>query len=61
MKAILLARVSSKKQEDGQSIPAQEHRLREYAAFPFSNTDVMLPRFFLMDLSELNKFLRSST
>jgi site-specific DNA recombinase len=32
MKAILLARVSSKEQEDGQSIPAQERRLREYAA-----------------------------
>lgn len=31
MKAILLARVSSKEQEDGQSIPAQERRLREYA------------------------------
>jgi DNA invertase Pin-like site-specific DNA recombinase len=31
MKAILLARVSSKEQEEGQSIPAQEHRLREYA------------------------------
>lgn len=32
MKAILLARVSSKEQENGQSIPAQERRLREYAA-----------------------------
>jgi len=31
MKALLLARVSSKEQEDGQSIPAQERRLREYA------------------------------
>lgn len=31
MKAILLARVSSKEQEEGQSIPAQECRLREYA------------------------------
>ncbi len=31
MKAILLARVSSREQEDGQSIPAQERRLREYA------------------------------
>lgn len=31
MKAILLARVSSKEQEEGQSIPAQERRLREYA------------------------------
>ncbi|MES2199108.1 MAG: recombinase family protein, partial [Chlamydiota bacterium] len=31
MKAILLARVSSKEQEDGQSIPAQERRLREYS------------------------------
>ncbi len=30
MKAILLARVSSKEQEEGQSIPAQERRLREY-------------------------------
>jgi site-specific DNA recombinase len=31
MKSILLARVSSKEQEDGQSIPAQTTRLREYA------------------------------
>ncbi len=31
MKAILLARVSSKEQEEGQSIPAQERRLKEYA------------------------------
>lgn len=31
MKAILLARVSSKEQEEGQSIPAQERRLREYS------------------------------
>ncbi len=31
MKAILLARVSSKEQEDGQSIPAQIRRLTEYA------------------------------
>ena len=31
MKAILLARVSSKEQEEGQSIPAQERRLQEYA------------------------------
>jgi site-specific DNA recombinase len=31
MKAILLARVSSKEQEEGQSIPAQERRLREHA------------------------------
>ena len=31
MKALLLARVSSKEQEEGQSIPAQERRLREYA------------------------------
>lgn len=31
MKAILLARVSSKEQDEGQSIPAQERRLREYA------------------------------
>lgn len=31
MKAIILARVSSKEQEDGQSIPAQVRRLREYA------------------------------
>lgn len=31
MKAILLARVSSREQEEGQSIPAQENRLREYA------------------------------
>ncbi len=31
MKAILLARVSSKEQEDGQSIPAQERRLLDYA------------------------------
>lgn len=31
MKTILLARVSSKEQEDGQSIPAQTRRLREYA------------------------------
>jgi DNA invertase Pin-like site-specific DNA recombinase len=30
MKALLLARVSSKEQEEGQSIPAQERRLREY-------------------------------
>ena len=29
MKALLLARVSSKEQEEGQSIPAQERRLRE--------------------------------
>lgn len=32
MKAILFARVSSRDQEEGQSIPAQERRLREYAA-----------------------------
>lgn len=31
MKAILFARVSSRDQEEGQSIPAQERRLREYA------------------------------
>ena len=31
MKAILLARVSSKEQEEGQSIPAQVRRLTEYA------------------------------
>jgi DNA invertase Pin-like site-specific DNA recombinase len=31
MKTILLARVSRKEQEDGQSIPAQTRRLREYA------------------------------
>ncbi len=31
MKTILLARVSSKEQEEGQSIPAQVRRLREYA------------------------------
>ena len=31
MKAILLARVSSREQEDGQSIPAQVRRLTEYA------------------------------
>ena len=31
MKALLLARVSSKEQEEGQSIPAQDRRLREYA------------------------------
>lgn len=31
MRAILLARVSSREQEEGQSIPAQERRLREYA------------------------------
>lgn len=31
MKAILLARVSSKEQQEGMSIPAQERRLREYA------------------------------
>lgn len=31
MKAILLARVSSREQEEGQSIPAQERRLRDYA------------------------------
>jgi DNA invertase Pin-like site-specific DNA recombinase len=31
MKSILLARVSSKEQEDGQSIPAQTTKLREYA------------------------------
>jgi|LakMenE18May11ns_1017448.scaffolds.fasta_scaffold9916998_3 hypothetical protein len=31
MKALLLARVSSKEQEEGKSIPAQERRLREYA------------------------------
>jgi DNA invertase Pin-like site-specific DNA recombinase len=31
MKAIILARVSSKEQEEGQSIPAQERRLLEYA------------------------------
>jgi site-specific DNA recombinase len=31
MKALLLARISSKEQEEGQSIPAQERRLREYA------------------------------
>ena len=32
MKAILFARVSSREQEEGQSIPAQERRLHEYAA-----------------------------
>ena len=31
MKAILLARVSSREKEDGQSIPAKVHRLTEYA------------------------------
>jgi site-specific DNA recombinase len=31
MKAIILARVSSKDQEEGQSIPAQVRRLTEYA------------------------------
>lgn len=31
MKALLLARVSSKDQEEGQLIPAQERRLCEYA------------------------------
>jgi len=31
MKAILLARVSSREQQEGMSIPAQERRLREYA------------------------------
>lgn len=31
MKAILLAIVSTKEQEEGQSIPAKERRLREYA------------------------------
>ena len=31
MKAIILARVSTKEQEDGQSIPAQVRRLTEYA------------------------------
>ncbi len=31
MKTILLARVSSKEQEEGQSIPAQVRRLRKYA------------------------------
>jgi DNA invertase Pin-like site-specific DNA recombinase len=31
MKAILLARVSSKDQEEGQSIPSQVRRLTEYA------------------------------
>jgi len=31
MKTILLARVSSREQEDGQSIPAQVRRLTEYA------------------------------
>lgn len=31
MKALLLARVSSKEQEEGQSIPAQIRRLTEYA------------------------------
>ncbi len=31
MKAIIFARVSSKEQEDGQSIPAQVRRLTEYA------------------------------
>ncbi|NGX60692.1 MAG: hypothetical protein K940chlam9_00159 [Chlamydiae bacterium] len=31
MRAILLARVSSREQQEGMSIPAQERRLREYA------------------------------
>jgi len=31
MKAIILAQVSSKKQELGNSIPAQVHKMREYA------------------------------
>ena len=30
MKAIILARVSSKEQEEGQSIPAQVHRAEQY-------------------------------
>ena len=30
MKTILLARVSSREQQEGMSIPAQERRLREY-------------------------------
>ena len=31
MKAIIFARVSTREQEDGQSIPAQERRLLDYA------------------------------
>ena len=31
MKAIILARISSKEQEEGQSIPSQVRRLTEYA------------------------------
>lgn len=41
MKAIIFARVSSKDQEDGQSIPAQVRRLTEYALkknFVIANT-----------------------
>lgn len=43
MKALIFARVSSKDQEDGQSIPAQVRRLTEYALkLDNSNFDLMI-------------------
>lgn len=42
MKAILLAQVSSREQQEGMSIPAQERRLREYA----ERKDLILDQVF---------------
>jgi hypothetical protein len=50
MKSILLARASSKEQEDGQSIPAQTTRLREYndkGHFPCGKVSWDVPRIGL--------------
>jgi site-specific DNA recombinase len=40
-KAIILARVSSREQEDGYSIDAQKHRLEEYCKY--KNLEVIRP------------------
>ncbi len=48
MKTILLATVSSKEQEEGQSIPAQVRRLREYAE---KNHLVVIHEFQLIESS----------
>lgn len=63
MKALLLARVSSKEQEEGQSIPAQERRLREYADRKGLVVDQVfksLSHPLKIRVRNLKKFLRSS-
>ena len=47
MKAIIFARVSSKDQEDGQSIPAQVRRLTEYAL----RKNFTIDSFFFLEAS----------